>query len=198
VATRIPEGCRPETSSRRKSRATAVMIQSEQMFAFPADVIWPGLYIMGARYMWLAILLSLLLEWLIFWPAMRTRWWRALAATVGVNAVSLLCGILFACLSVFATIPFRTFSTVDWVCESLLIGALSGVVEWVVFRQIARRWKDLAIRFYWVMIANILSTFLCLAFVPGFDLRRDYNAPPKGMGTGQIAVLGSLHRPAGC
>lgn len=152
-----------------------------------ADIVWPGLYIVGSRYATLAVLLSLLLEWLIYWPATKAKWWVALAATVAVNAVSMLFGLVFACLSMFASVPFQTFSTSDWVVESLFIGALTAVVEWATFLLLARKWPSLKVRFRWVLIANILSTFLCVRLaVPEFDVRKDYIAPPKGMGIGVV------------
>ena len=141
-----------------------------------ADVVWPALYLVDRMLAIEMIVLGLCVEAAIFRRAFQMTWRRVILATVVINVVSSVAGLLIlpawgwywceVTLQRDARYGWGTFNPLGWAETCCFAWLLTTLVEWLPLRLAVGRQKFLVLV---LLAANFLSVglaFLSFQIVP--------------------------------
>ncbi len=146
-------------------------------FSFPvnADVVWPSLYIAKGMLSIKVILLGLFIELFFVKYFTKVDWKKASIVTFLMNLITTLLGIIFIPISglgsefVFDFVfngydkfGIGTFHWSHWLAAYLLVILINTFIEGL-FIKLTLKIKLLK-TFWWLLIANSISVFLCFLF----------------------------------
>lgn len=140
-----------------------------------ADLIWPSLYIAKGMLSIKVILLGLIFELLFVKHFTKVSWKKALIVTFLMNLITTILGMIFIPLSglgsefvfdfvfhAYDKFGIGTFHWSHWLAAYLLVIVINTVIEGL-FIKVTLKIKLLK-TFWWLMIANAISVFICFLF----------------------------------
>ena len=140
-----------------------------------ADIIWPSLYIAKGMLSIKVILLGLIFELLFVKYFTKINWQKALTVTFLMNLITTILGMIFIPLSglgsefifdfvfhVYDKFGIGTFHWSHWLTAYLLVIVINTLIEGL-FIKVTLKIKLLK-TFWWLMIANAISVFICFLF----------------------------------
>ena len=141
-----------------------------------ADIIWPSLYIMKGMLSIKVILLGLIIELFFVKIFTKVNWLKACIISLLMNLISSIIGIILIPLSgLFTEFVFDfvfnaynkfgigTFHWSHWLVSYLLIILLNTIIEGLFIKINLK--LELRKIFWWLIIANALSVFLCFIYM---------------------------------
>ena len=140
-----------------------------------ADLIWPSLYIAKGMLSIKVILLGLIFELLFVKHFTKVSCKKALIVTFLMNLITTILGMIFIPLSglgsefvfdfvfhAYDKFGIGTFHWSHWLAAYLLVILINTVIEGL-FIKLTLKIKLLK-TFWWLMIANAISVFICFLF----------------------------------
>jgi hypothetical protein len=146
-------------------------------FSFPvnADVVWPSLYIAKGMLSIKVILLGLFIELFFVKYFTKVDWKKASIITFLMNLITTVLGMIFIPISglgsefvfdfvfhAYDKFGIGTFHWSHWLAAYLLVILINTFIEGL-FIKLTLRIKLLK-TFWWLLIANSISVFLCFLF----------------------------------
>ncbi len=140
-----------------------------------ADIIWPSLYIAKGMLSIKVILLGLIIELFFVKYFTKVDWKKALTVTFLMNLITTVLGMIFIPLSglgseIFFDFVFHaydkfgigTFHWSHWLTSYLLVIFINTLIEGLFIKLMLK--LKLKKTFWWLLIANSLSVFICFLF----------------------------------
>ena len=140
-----------------------------------ADLIWPSLYIAKGMLSIKVILLGLILELFFVKHFTKVSWKKAATVTFVMNLITTMLGIIFIPLSglgsefvfdfvfhAYDKFGIGTFHWSHWLTAYLLVILINTIIEGL-FIKLTLKIKILK-TFWWLLIANAISVFICFLF----------------------------------
>ena len=140
-----------------------------------ADLIWPSLYIAKGMLSIKVILLGLIIELFFVKYFTRVSWKKASIVTFLMNLITTIFGMIFIPLSGLGSefifdfvfhgydkFGIGTFHWSHWLTAYLLVIVINTLIEGL-FIKVTLKIKLLK-TFWWLMIANAISVFICFLF----------------------------------
>ena len=148
------------------------------VFSLPAnaDIIWPSLYITKGMLSFKVIILGLLVELLCVKYFAKINWKKASVIAVLMNLITAVLGLVLIPLAglvseivfdfvfhAYDKFGIGTFHWSHWLVSYLLVILINTFIEGL-FIKIALK-LNLKNTFWWLLIANGISVFLCFCFL---------------------------------
>lgn len=140
-----------------------------------ADLIWPSLYIAKGMLSIKVILLGLIVELFFVKIFTKASWEKASIVTFLMNFVTTILGTIFIPLSDLGTefvfdfvfhaydkFGIGTFHWSHWLAAYLLVILINTFIEGLFIKSALK--IKLIKTFWWLLIANAISVFLCFLF----------------------------------
>ncbi len=140
-----------------------------------ADLIWPSLYIAKGMLSIKVILLGLIIELFFVKYFTRVSWKKASIVTFLMNLITTMLGMILIPLSglgsefifdfvfhAYDKFGIGTFHWSHWLAAYLLVIFINTFIEGL-FIKLTLKAKLIKI-FWWLMIANAISVFICFLF----------------------------------
>lgn len=140
-----------------------------------ADLVWPSLYITQGMLSIKVILLGLVIELFFVKYFTKVNWKKASVVTVLMNLITTLLGMIFIPLSglgsefvfdfvfhAYDKFGIGTFHWSHWLAAYLIVILINTFIEGL-FIKLTLKIK-LVKTFWWLMIANAISVFICFLF----------------------------------
>ncbi|MBR3627766.1 MAG: hypothetical protein IKN42_02830 [Elusimicrobia bacterium] len=144
-------------------------------FSVNADVVWPSLYIAKGMLSIKVILIGLFIELFFVKYFTKVDWKKASIVTFLMNLITTLLGIIFIPISglgsefvfdfvfhAYDKFGIGTFHWSHWLAAYLLVILINTFIEGL-FIKLTLKLKLTKI-FWWLLIANSISVFLCFLF----------------------------------
>ena len=140
-----------------------------------ADLVWPSLYIAQGMLSIKVILLGLIIELFFVKYFTKVSWNKSLLITFLMNLITTILGMIFIPLSglgsefifdfvfhAYDKFGIGTFHWSHWLTAYLLVILINTLIEGL-FIKLTLKIKLLK-TFWWLMIANAISVFICFLF----------------------------------
>ncbi len=140
-----------------------------------ADLVWPSLYITKGMLSIKVILIGLIIELFFVKYCTKVDWKKASIVTILMNLITTILGIIFIPLSglssefifdfvfhAYDKFGIGTFHWSHWLAAYLLVILINTFIEGL-FIKLTLKLKLTKI-FWWLLIANSISVFLCFLF----------------------------------
>ena len=144
-------------------------------FSVNADVVWPSLYIAKGMLSIKVILLGLFIELFFVKYFTKVDWKKASIITFLMNLITTVLGMIFIPISglgsefvfdfvfnAYDKFGIGTFHWSHWLAAYLLVILINTFIEGLFIKLILK--IKLLKTFWWLLIANIISVFLCFLF----------------------------------
>lgn len=147
------------------------------MMPLNADVIWPALFVVGARARWYVIIIGLIIEFPFIKLITKFRVLKAAYATLVVNLISMVVGWLFIPVLGLGwelihelMLNEGTFSTTGWIVTCVIAITASALIELITLKIICHI-AILKKNFGWLLLANLISTGIALIALIRYPVR---------------------------
>lgn len=140
-----------------------------------ADIVWPSLYITKGMLSLKIIFLGLIIELLFVKYFTKINWKKAIIITLIMNLITTALGIILIPVSglgiefvfdfvfhAYDKFGIGTFHWSHWLVSYMLVILINTLIEGFFIKlALKRRLKE---TFFWLLIANGISVFLCFLF----------------------------------
>lgn len=152
----------------------SMLIIGACIFSLPvlarADVIWPAAILEGRILTWWAILAGLIAEFFVVLGITAMRPARSALATLAMNGVSTVVGIVLIPISgilieffpgmiIYPIFHIGTFNPFTWTLTVIVAAAVNSVIEMSVLRRFTQTISKKKM-FSWLWLANLVSVAL--------------------------------------
>lgn len=140
-----------------------------------ADLVWPSLYIAKGMLSIKVILLGLIIELLFVKYFTKVDWKKASTVTILMNLITTILGIIFIPLSglgsefvfdfvfhAYDKFGIGSFHWSHWLTSYLLVIFINTFTESLFIKLMLK--LELKKTFWWLLIANSISVFICFLF----------------------------------